>query len=285
MLGQAVNDMLCKLSKHLILIFVAHSELYIHSLQTISKLPSVTAEPWCYCFTIPPRSQLSKSKLEIRPRPERFEVLIASSRTVSSHESKPSSFQSESLRSTIMRLRRFYVLASCIFTGSARSGSYLLEINFSQTQATPKEFWPEGCQSVGCQFVELLHQDPKGPSSIQSPKIWVHALQVEASEPCSTSPPQGRTPNSAPLHVQKFGEARCKTNGTEEASEREQLCDMFPAWDYPQGISSSNEIFRKYRIPKNSTTIIVQRISFEKESPHGDLKQETYRKHPVLQWL
>ena len=27
---------------------------------------------------------------------------------------------------------------------------------------------------------------------------------------------------------------------------------------------------------------MFRRISFEKESPQGDLKQETYRKHPVL---
>ena len=38
----------------------------------------------------------------------------------------------------------------------------------------------------------------------------------------------------------------------------------------------------KHIIPKNNATLISQRISFEKESPQGDLTQETYRKHPCL---
>ena len=33
---------------------------------------------------------------------------------------------------------------------------------------------------------------------------------------------------------------------------------------------------------KNHTNLAFKRISFEKESPQGDLKQETCRKHPVL---
>ena len=37
-----------------------------------------------------------------------------------------------------------------------------------------------------------------------------------------------------------------------------------------------------HRKPKSITNHIVQRISFEKEIPSGDLRQEACRKHPVL---
>ena len=39
----------------------------------------------------------------------------------------------------------------------------------------------------------------------------------------------------------------------------------------------------RYRIPKRNTNLICQQSRLKRKSPQGDLKQETYLKHPVLQ--
>ena len=56
--------------------------------------------------------------------------------------------------------------------------------------------------------------------------------------------------------------------GTKCALIREQLCEVFPAWDPPEGISFSHEIIWQWsRMPKHITTIMLQRISFDKAIP------------------
>ena len=47
-------------------------------------------------------------------------------------------------------LSLFFAQKYCIFTGSTISGSYIKGAKSPQTQATPWEFRPEGCQSVSC---------------------------------------------------------------------------------------------------------------------------------------
>ena len=51
--------------------------------------------------------------------------------------------------------------------------------------------------------------------------------------------------------------------------------------DFPETLSQGI-LVERLGAPR-SANITVQRISFEKKSPQRDLKQETYRKHPVLE--
>ena len=65
---------------------------------------------------------------------------------------------------------------------------------------------------------------------------------------------------------------------------REQLCDMSPAWDPPEGISFSNEFLWQISNTKTQHTrtriLLFNGFQSKRKSPHGDLKQETHRKAP-----
>ena len=49
-----------------------------------------------------------------------------------------------------------------------------------------------------------------------------------------------------------------------------------------RGFPLQIELYDKCRIPKNNTHLIFKGFRLKRKSPQGDLKQETYRKHPVL---
>ena len=78
-------------------------------------------------------------------------------------------------------------------------------------------------------------------------------------------------------------EARtCGGAGPEPFSERDfAICLLL---EIPlRGFPFQMRFSEKCRIHKsNANNDIVQRISLKRKSPHRDLKQETYRKHPVL---
>ena len=58
--------------------------------------------------------------------------------------------------------------------------------------------------------------------------------------------------------------------------------DMVHAWDPPEGIPCSNENIWTVQYLNTTHIVLFKGFHLRGKSPQGDLKQETYRRHPVL---